>query len=204
MAAIGKAQGYLVAYLLLTTLMTGCGGCTEEQLLQNLNNGNSDPEVLIIEAWGTDIRQALELATGQDCLGFSDFTARVEVRVFTASYVDGQVMADPTPYYEDILLDVPFFANTGFNDGTQIQVSVPETGAYALEVVVEVDACSMCCHGAGTNQCGTRIDGGKCEAGHPRVRNFEVFPADDRPKPNYNHPLNFLMAECVCGCNVEC
>ncbi len=48
MAAVGNAHACLSVYLLLTVLLTGCGGCTEEQLLENLNNGNADPEVLIV------------------------------------------------------------------------------------------------------------------------------------------------------------
>ena len=204
MAAVGSTNLNLSVYLILIALLSGCGGCTEEQLLQNLNNGNSDPEVLYIETWGTDVRQALELATGYDCLGFSDFTARVEIRVYTASYVDGQVLPDPTPYFETLLLDMPFSGNTGFNQGTVIPISVPETGGYAIEMFIEVQACSICCHGAGSNQCGTRIVNGKCDAGLPRVRSFEIFPADKRHPPELNYWPELNMAQCVCACNVEC
>lgn len=151
------------------------------------------------------MRQALELATGYDCLGFSDFTARVEIRVYTASYVDGQVLPDPTPYFETLLLDMPFSGNTGFNQGTVISISVPETGGYAIEMFIEVQACSICCHGAGSNQCGTQIVNGKCDAGLPRVRHQKVYDAEHRPKPYYNYiPSRWDMVKCVCACDVEC
>lgn len=133
----------------LILFWAGCRGCTPEQLAQNLGNGNDDPEVLIVETWGTEIRNALSSNAasrsggfGFDCLGKTNFIARVNVEVRTASLVNGQITPDPILYYDMPFPNESFFNNTGSNDGTQIEISVPETGAYALIFEVELDECS--------------------------------------------------------------
>jgi|GEM_PF-3924735 len=127
-------------------LFGGCRGCTPEELAENLDNGNDDPEVLILETWGTEIRNALSSSGasasggfGYDCLGKANFSARVNVEVRTASLVNGQIVVDPNPYFDMPFLDISFLNNTGFNDGTQIEISVPETGGYALFYEIEIN-----------------------------------------------------------------
>jgi len=40
--------------------ISGCTSC-EDDILANTNNGNDDPEVLIIDAWGADVGAFLYL-----------------------------------------------------------------------------------------------------------------------------------------------
>lgn len=203
----------LVIYSLLLFL-AGCRGCTPEQLAENLNNGNEDPAILIIETWGTEIRNALSSSAasssggfGFDCLGRPDFTARVNVEVRTASLVNGQLIPDPDPYFDMPFTNVSFFNNTGSNDGTQIEISVPGRGAYAIIYEVELNGCSICCHGILDKQCGNDKNNGKCEAGFPRLQYERIFLAEDRPVPYLNFFLEssrFVVRQCVCGCEVDC
>ena len=203
-----------IIFSTILLLVGGCKGCTPEQIAENLDNGNDDHEILIIETWGTEVRNALSSSAasvsrgfGYDCLGSSNFVARVNIEVRTASLVNGQIIVDPTPYFDDIFLNVSFFNNTGFNDGTQIEISVPETGGYALFYEVELSQCSICCHGTSDKQCGDDKSNGECEAGLPRLQYERVFTTENRPPPNFNFELEtsgFVVRQCICGCDVDC
>lgn len=203
-----------IIFSTILLLFGGCKGCTPEQIAENLDNGNDDPEVLVIETWGTEIRNALSSSAasfsggfGYDCLGSPNFVARVNVEVRTASLVNGQIVVDPNPYFDMPFLNVSFFNNTGFNDGTQIEISVPETGGYALFYEVELIQCSICCHGILDKQCGDDKSNGKCEAGMPRLQYEKAFTVENRPAPNFNFVLEssgFVVRQCICGCDVDC
>ena len=179
-----------LACFLIVLLMGSCTGCSEEQILANLNNGNDNPAVLILETWGTEIRGALDIGFGGDCLGTANFPARVSIEVRTADWVNNQVVPSPTPFFDATLINQSFFNNNSTNAGTQFTIDVPETGAYLLSVEVELNNCSICCHGIGTNQCGDNNSNNQCEAGLPRVRLEQIFTVDTRPDHTMNHVLN--------------
>jgi hypothetical protein len=200
--------------LLLFIFFAGCRGC---DILDELDNGNADPRVLIVETWGTDIRNALSSSSasstggfGFDCLGTANFTARIQFEVRTGSIdqTTGQVVIDPNPYWEDSLLDLQFTNNTGFNQGTRLNVSVPATGAYQLRYMIEINRCSLCCHGILSKQCGNDVNPqGQCRAGFPRVVYEEVFISATRPPHNLNYILfwdDFIVRQCTCGCFTNC
>lgn len=114
------------------------------------------------------------------------FFADVEIEVRTASLVDGQIIIDPNPYFE-FDDEVEFFGNTG----SIIQIEVPESGAYGITIDIEMQDCSICCHGEWEGQCSSYeyYDEGKeiwyCEAGKPQVAVEAIFPEQERPPYNY-------------------
>jgi hypothetical protein len=170
--------------------------------------------LLIFETWGTDIRNALSSSAssiqggfGFDCLETANFTGRVNIEVRTANFQDGQIVINPSPFFETTLLNQSFSNNTGFNYGSLFDISVPETGGYLLIFEVELTNCSICCHGLLDRQCGDDIREGKCSAGLPRVIYERVFTVDTRPAPNFNYkiePPEYIVRQCVCGCDVDC
>ncbi len=191
--------------IILSIFFLGCDGCNLED---QLNNGNSNPEALYIELFGLDISMALALAYG--CHDHpTSFFADVEIEVRTASLVDGQIIIDPNPYFE-FDDEVEFFGNTG----SIIQIEVPESGAYGITIDIEMQDCSICCHGEWEGQCSSYeyYDEGKeiwyCEAGKPQVAVEAIFPEQERPPYNYNwNPAQHQMhvRSCrACGCFVEC
>lgn len=186
----------------------GCNGCDIEKVAENLNNGNDGPKVLIIETWGTEIRNALATQFGEDCLGTANFTARVDIEVRTASLVNNQIVMDENPFFETVLLQQSYTNNTGLNDGTQIEIMVPEHGAYSIRYLIEVQICSICCHGSSDTQCGTQVTEGRCQAGFPRVIHEAIFPTHDmRPRHDNNYEIlsdKFTVRECACGCFTDC
>ena len=205
--------GPLWLVLLLFIFFSGCGGCNIEN---EIGNGNDNPRVLIVETWGTEIRNALSSSAassiggfGVDCLGTANFTARIQFEVRTASLDNnGQIVVDPNPFWEESLTELQFTNNTGFNQGTRLNVSVPETGAYQLRYMIEINRCSLCCHGTLTKQCGTVQDPQRgCRAGFPRVIYEEVFLSTTRPPHDLNHIIrtdDFFVRQCTCGCFTNC
>lgn len=140
--------------------------------------------------------------------------ARVEIEVRTALFDEAtqSIVIDPNVYWETIIPSQTFANNTGFNNGTQITIEVPETGAYSIRYLVEISQCSLCCHGGNDNQCGSNQtangNGGfDCEAGFPRVSHEDVFLIAERPDHTINYFIGnskFLVRMCVCGCDVSC
>ncbi len=198
----------LLKILIFFTILSavGCRGCTLEEMLANVNNGNVDPEKLILELNGTSVATALSQRYGADCSPSPDFDAQVEILVRTASIVNGQIVVDPEPYSE-IDVDVAFSGGTQTNT---FEVEVPETGGYGVLIQIEFIDCDFCCHGAQEGQCGDDVDFGnnQCEAGKPQVALEQVFTTETRPAFDLNWiPLTSELAarDCrACGCFVEC
>lgn len=167
--------------------------------MANTNNGNDDPEVLIIDAWGADVGAFLT------CLESSNFNARVSITVRTGSY-DPQTQVftpDITPYFDQILTNQSFSSNSAI----PFNINVPETGGYLLQFEIEISDCSICCHGPDPNQCGSNVANNICQAGNPRIQVERIFTTDSRPQHDLNYDLprsQFQQLSCVCGCDVDC
>lgn len=179
-------------FLLFAVFFTiGCKGCSERDLLEQINNGNSDPEKLIIELSGTDIANAIESA--YQCVQSRNFDAKLEIQVRTASLVGETLILDEDPYYE-FDEDVSFTANTGFGGVNEYEIKVPETGAYGIVMEVELEECSRCCLGALDGQCGNDeqvFENGElmCKVGKPQVAIENTFLMETRPEFNVNLPV---------------
>lgn len=100
---------WLIIFSIIFVSFAGCGGCDIEDVAQQINNGNDDEEILIVETWSNEIRNALSspdespsFGLGVECLDTDDasFTGRLTITVSTALLTpDGQIELNPTPYW---------------------------------------------------------------------------------------------------------
>jgi hypothetical protein len=197
--------------MVIVSLLSGCKGCGPDDILKQLNNGNTNPELLYIELFGTEIANTIELGFGAGCDHPKNFSATVEIIVRTASLINGNLVPDPRPYFEYDQDKVMFWANTGYNEGTVFKVNVPESGAFGIFIEIEIDNCTICCHGELDGQCGLEVANSNgvwyCEAGKAQVTIESVFWGDKRPEHNFNwQPYDkIFVKDCrACGCYVLC
>lgn len=192
------------SFILLTIILGGCKGCNP---INDLNNGNSNPEKLILEIYGSSINEIVEWNFGFGCNLPDDFVANVKITVRTASSDEnGNVTLDPNPYYE-IEDEFNFWKNTGFNEGTLINVRVPSRGAYGVFGEITYKNCHNCCAGDfSAQQCGNRIYNTQsmqfiCNMGKPRVAFERIFYSETRPEPNFNLQIqDYIMVRACAFC----
>ncbi len=191
---------YNFVYMLTLVLLAGCKGCDPDE---QFNNGNDDPSVLLVEITGTDIASALYDAL--DCQHPFNFTADVEISVRTASWSNGVATIDPNPFFE---FDDEVALHDWTHDGTIIPIEVPESGAYAIWMEVEMHDCSLCCHGTDDRQCGTETVPGNpqiCKTGKPQVAIEKVYRAEERPPHDQNwHPTGSDILVRICRACSTC
>lgn len=200
--------------IILFMLISSCDGCDP---LEELNNGNADPEQLIIELSGTDIATAINLQLNTFCDPPENFTADVEIEIRTGLIDQNMnISLNPDPYggpSNTVDDEFDFKKDTGFNEGTKWTIMVPETGAYGIVMEIELQDCSDCCHGSSDLHCSDKRryqESNKtwyCETGKPQMRVEELFTSMYRPAFDQNwEARDFLkMQKCrACSCEVIC
>ncbi|MEL6637896.1 MAG: hypothetical protein AAFW73_04660 [Bacteroidota bacterium] len=200
--------------LLLFLLITSCDGCDP---LEELNNGNADPERLIIELSGTEIATAINQQLNTFCNPQENFIADVEIEIRTASIDNGgTIIPDPSPFggpSNTIDDEFEFQKYTDFNQGVQWTVMVPDVGAYAILMEIELQDCSLCCHGGSDLHCSNerRYDENtknwRCETGRPQLVVEAAFASATRPDFDQDWPArNYLtVRRCrACSCELNC
>ena len=183
--------------LLAVFMLTGCDSCDNE-----LDNFTSTPTGHVYQISGSVIASALKLQTPTfNCNPPSDFKARVILTVRTASLVNGQIVADPTPYRE-VDGDFDFEKNTGLNSPqAKMLVDVPSTGAYGVSMTIELQNCSNCCNGGLDIHCSSEKilnSNGTftCKTGKPKLVFEKVFRVAERPDARDNSTqVNFTVSE---------
>lgn len=175
----------------------------KKKLLEEFNNGNSDPSVLVIAINGLLVRDAIESAFGLTCKIKTPYSARIitEVRTATFDEKNNTVTIDPNPY-EGSEKDV-YRQLAGGLDGsglTKLNIMVPEKGAYQLRVEIELDVCSKCCQGQFTNQCTNTS-----ECGKPKVIFEKNYMSNTRPLHDLDlkfESSEWKVRQCYnCGCS---
>jgi hypothetical protein len=128
-----------------------------------------------------------------------NFTGRVIAQVRTASMVNGQLVANAIPYHE-LDSDFTFEKNTSFNvPGAKIPIKVPEWGAYAIFLTIELPTCSNCCNGFTTIDCsGDKINCNNgdciCKSGKPKLAFEQIFRVQDRPDTRNGAGVNLTVS----------
>ncbi len=191
-----KILFYLVTALLTAWSCNTFDKCSQAQFDKEINNGNKDPKILVVELNHSLMISAFETAylrTG--CTGVGNGAAAngntlnttVELTVYTASSTpSGQIIPDPNPYFNKVYKNQPFVSTFNGTKNTTHDVSIPETGAFAIEYLITSDDCNQCCDGSGKEKCGFSSSPGQCKGGKPRIRLIKLFMADKRPAIEQN------------------
>ena len=186
---------YFFSFLFLLFSCSVVRQCTQEEIDKELNNGNTDPQVRIIELNHNALISAFGIAFGRlGCTGVGNSAAAkgnklncdVELSVYTGSFVNGQVVADKDAYYGKTHRNHVFTATALGTDKNEYQISVPETGAFVIEYVIHSNDCNQCCKGPAKPGCAGFASAGKCKEGKPSILMRRVFTSTSRPPIEQN------------------
>lgn len=192
-------------YLIICMLaLSGCKGCKADE---EINNGNSDPSVLRIQVFGSDIANVLNEGLHCTIPIPAYFNADVQIQVRTASLDENNdILLDPAPFYEQTE-EYKFNGNIGGEGGTIFLINVPEKGAYGLSIDIKLKDCHPCC--ASDNlalQCGGRqydenLNTDLCNMGRPKVSFEKIFTSETRPVPNYDFAIGqYIISKACANC----
>jgi len=169
---------------------------------KEFNNGNTNPAKLKIGINGLNVRTAVESHFGAGCRINIPFTAEIDLEVRTATWANGTVTVDPTPFDEGEFENVSLGKGFDGNQLQEIEVKVPSSGAYQIRLEIKLDNCSKCCQGTSANQCGSTQ--GVLQCGKPKVIFEKNFMADTRPPFNQTLTMStndWTVRKCAgCGC----
>jgi hypothetical protein len=194
-----KLRPNIIHAAFLCLVITGCQQCDPTS---QVNNFTSTPKEHVYQISGTNVAAALTTLLKPVmayCDPSQDFRARVIAQVRTASLVNNQLVADPNPYREidDIFV---FEKDRGFNSpGAKIPIEVPERGAYAIIMTIELLECNNCCNGFTTIDCSSvkiNCNNGDCicKSGKPKFAFEQIFRVEERPDIRNSAGVNFTIS----------
>jgi hypothetical protein len=192
-----KISIYFVSCLFI---LFSCGQiekCNQACLDKELNNGNTDPEKLIVELNHSSIINAFGLAYGKlGCTGVGNgasakgntLNCDVEIIVNTASGVAGSSpVIDKDVYFREKFENQAFKSTASGTEKNTYNISVPKTGAFQVQYNITSKDCNQCCSGGGKTQCGASgSSSGMCKEGKPVIRLSTIYLSNTRPSIELN------------------
>lgn len=104
--------------------------------LNDIYNDNMNQDELIVEIFGNDFREQLELQRSF-CAYTNTYNATINITVIVPREdPGGSGVPVPTTFFEDSFENVILPANNSVNNGLELTIMVPETGHYSL--IIEV------------------------------------------------------------------
>ena len=185
---------YFFSLILILFSCSKIDKCTEAQYEKEINNGNTDPSALIVELNDNGVIGTFEAAYKSGCTGVGNGDAKkgntlnttVEITVFTASLVGGNVVTDPASFFNKVFKNQKFVSTFNGTKSSKYDIEVPETGAYAIEYVITSTDCNQCCNGGAKGQCGFSTESQMCKEGKPKIRLLKLYLSNTRPAINQN------------------